>query len=584
MRSNTFQTIRIFWNHAWRYKWLVVSAIFFSVTAIGVELYRAYVYKFFFDALGRGPDIADTALKLLIFWTILGLIRVSFWRITNFCTNVIRARGMADLMQEAYDYLQGHSYRFFSDNFVGSLVTKVKRFESSFDSLVRLMIYDLGRSIVTCSAVIAILFFIKPLLGVIALAWAIIYVFGTVLFIRFKLPIDVKKSQLDSDVTAQLADTITNQLNIKIFNNFSFEKNSFSDITNSHKRIRSYLWNLTTVSQIFQVLSMVALEFILFYYGIYLWKQGLFTLGDFALIQFYMFRMFDLLWDAGDYLLRLYEALADAQEMTEILLTPHEVKDIKDSKPIVVNQGSIVFNKVQFSYVTDNDVLEDYSLEINPSEKVALVGSSGSGKTTVVKLLLRFFDVQNGEILIDGQDISKVSQGSLRDNVSLVPQDPILFHRTLFENISYAKPGASEEEVINAAKLAHCHEFISKLPEGYRTFVGERGVKLSGGERQRVAIARAILKNAKVLVLDEATSSLDSESERLIQDALYTLMKDKTVLVIAHRLSTIMQMDRIVVMENGRIKETGKHQELLKINQGTYQRLWHIQAGSFAEN
>ncbi|MCK4891750.1 MAG: ATP-binding cassette domain-containing protein, partial [Candidatus Pacebacteria bacterium] len=226
-------------------------------------------------------------------------------------------------------------------------------------------------------------------------------------------------------------------------------------------------------------------------------------------------------------------------------------------------------------------VFEKFDLTIKGCQRVALIGPSGAGKTTVIKLLLRNFDVFGGKILIDDQDISKVTQESLWENISLVPQDPILFHRSLMENIRYGKFDATDVEVIKASKLAHCHEFISDLPEKYDTFVGERGVKLSGGERQRVAIARAILRNAPILVLDEATSSLDSQSESLIQDALDKLMKNKTVIVIAHRLSTIVKMDRIIYIDKGRIIEEGTHEELLRKNKGQYRKLWELQAGGF---
>ena len=280
----------------------------------------------------------------------------------------------------------------------------------------------------------------------------------------------------------------------------------------------------------------------------------------------------------------MYQGYADAKEMVEIIKLPHEIKDAPGSKDLAVESGQIEFKDLTFSFNKTRKVLNDINLTIKPGEKVALVGPSGAGKTTFVRLLLRLYSATSGEILIDGQDISKITQESLRKNISMVPQDPILFHRTLAENIAYGKRGASKKEIENAANLAHCDEFIKDLPQGLDTFVGERGIKLSGGERQRVAIARAILKNAPILVLDEATSSLDSNSEMLIQDALNNLMQNKTVIVIAHRLSTIQKMDKIIVVDDGRIIEQGSHSELLKNEYSLYKKLWELQAGGFLKS
>jgi ABC-type multidrug transport system fused ATPase/permease subunit len=262
---------------------------------------------------------------------------------------------------------------------------------------------------------------------------------------------------------------------------------------------------------------------------------------------------------------------------------PYEVMDPAQPEHFTITTGSICFKNVYFEYHGIPPILKDFNLSILGGEKVALVGPSGAGKSTIVKLLLRLHSISSGSITIDGVSIANSTQKELRSVIGFVPQEPALFHRTLLENIRYGKLDATDDEVVEAAKKAHCHEFITRLPEGYNTYVGERGVKLSGGERQRIAIARAILKNAPILVLDEATSSLDSESELLIQDALKILMEGKTVIVIAHRLSTIMMMDRIIVMENGAVVEEGIHPDLVEKEGGLYARLWNIQAGGFAE-
>jgi len=319
----------------------------------------------------------------------------------------------------------------------------------------------------------------------------------------------------------------------------------------------------------------------LFFFAIKYWQQGLITVGVFVLLQAYIINLINHLWGFTRTVRDVYQGYADAKEMVEILLLPHEIKDSPSAKELIVNNGEIEFEKLGFSFNETRSALKDINLTIKPGEKVALIGPSGAGKTTFVRLLLRLYSPPSGEILIDGQDISEATQESLRKNISMVPQDPILFHRTLAENIGYGRRDASRAEIEKAAALAHCDEFISNLPFGFETFVGERGIKLSGGERQRVAIARAILKNAPILVLDEATSSLDSHSEMLIQDALNTLMAGKTTIVIAHRLSTIQKMDRIIVIDEGKIVEQGSHQELLANENSLYKKLWTLQAGGF---
>jgi ATP-binding cassette, subfamily B, bacterial len=289
------------------------------------------------------------------------------------------------------------------------------------------------------------------------------------------------------------------------------------------------------------------------------------------------------LWSFNSVYRRLEEAITDASLFVNYILTPPKVVDSKDASRLKVHDGFISFRDVLFTHPENSDALfHNFSLDIKPGQKVGLVGHSGAGKSTIVNLLLRFMNIDGGSIQIDGQDIAHVTQKSLHQAIAFVPQEPLLFHRSLRENIAYGKPHATGEEILDAARQAHALEFIEKLPEGFDTLVGERGVKLSGGQRQRVAIARAILKDAPILVLDEATSALDSESEKLIQDALARLMKGRTSIVIAHRLSTIAKLDRIIVLENGKVAEDGSHVELLK-NNGIYAKLWNHQSGGFIE-
>ncbi|MCE9628963.1 MAG: ABC transporter ATP-binding protein/permease [Candidatus Vogelbacteria bacterium] len=312
------------------------------------------------------------------------------------------------------------------------------------------------------------------------------------------------------------------------------------------------------------------------YLALSLWSKGSISVGTLVLAQLVFANIFAHLWGLGRSISKFTEALADASEMIDIIERPIEVKDLTTSQTPAIKAGAIEFNKVNFYYHPTNPVFTDFNLTIPAGQKVGLVGSSGCGKSTLVKLILRFVDVQSGEIAIDGQRIDSITQDDLRQNIAYVPQDPSLFHRSLLENIKYGNEEATMEDVIEAAKKAYAHDFISQLPQGYDTLVGERGVKLSGGERQRVAIARAILKRAPIIILDEATSSLDTESEGFIKEAFDSLIKGRTTIVIAHRLSTIQKMDRIIVMDKGKIVEDGNHQELIK-NEEIYHRFWQYQ-------
>ncbi len=583
MKLFTKQTFSIYWQHTKPYGWLVFLVVLGTTGAVASQATIPLFYKKFFDGLAHGSGAMSVSLIGILGWILLlGAINWLCYRVVFWASNYFQPRVASALLNTCFTYLHQHSFGFFSNNFAGSLVRKVNRFARGFEDITDQITFNLGKTVLNFAIIFIVLCFTYWQFALLVLVWSTVYVFVQFALLRLKTKYNLQRAALDSKTTGFLSDTIANHSTVSLFAGLNREMRSFKSLTTRLAKIRQKTWNLSSNIEGVQGVFMLLFEFGIMYVGVQLWKVGKFTIGDFALIQAYALQLFNRLWDIGRSVQRMSEMIADANEMTEILLTPHEIQDLPEAKPLVVSSGHILFNRVKFAYPGNKPVFSNLVLEINPAEKLALVGASGGGKSTIIKLLLRLTDTTGGSVIIDGQNIAQVTQESLRRSIALVPQDPFLFHRSLLDNIRYAKPNASDAQVIGASKLAHCHEFITRLPNKYNTFVGERGIKLSGGERQRVAIARAILKNAPILVLDEATSSLDSESESLIQDALKVLMHNKTAIVIAHRLSTIMQMDRIVVLAGGKIIEEGKHQELLKIRQGIYQNLWQIQAGGFA--
>lgn len=583
-RSNLRLIWRVFWEHARRYP-LAVRVVFLSVIAMqSIAVATPWFFKIFLDTAASSTLPAIETMRQLI-W-ILGIIaaleltRWTLHRAFGIANIYLQANAMNDLSQTAFSNLLGHSYRFFTNNFTGSLVRKVTRLSRSFEEIIDQIAFNILPFLVVSLGILIVLFKRHIILGTALAIW--ILLFGIIYYFiaNWKLKYDRARAEKDSEATGALSDALTNVITIKLFSNYGREKTIYRNIMDELKRLRFWGWGIGEAADAIQALLMIAIEILLFYAWIRLWSGGQVTIGDFALIQGYLIVLFHRIWDFGRVVRRVYEALADAAEMVEILNTPPDVENAPDAKPLTASRGEINFQSVTFGFHDHRKVLEDFNLCVKPGEKVALVGSSGAGKTTIVTLLLRFHDVSAGKILIDGQNIATVTQDSVRKSIALVPQDTILFHRTLTENIRYGRLASTDEEVIEAAKKARCHEFISRLPYGYETYVGERGIKLSGGERQRVAIARAILANTPILILDEATSSLDSEVEALIQDALKNLLRKKTAIVIAHRLSTIMQMDRIIVIDKGKIAEEGTHLDLIARG-GIYKRLWSLQAERF---
>lgn len=574
--------LKYFWQAAKQYKKSFFTVVFSMILASLLDVYIPIQYLKLWNVFSASEfQVVSSAESIVIFILMLNFARFILRRFSGFCLSFFEASTMAALREQAFSYMIAHSHSFFANNFGGSLTQKINKYARAFEKLTDRMMVDGLPLIVRGIGTVVAFYTFLPKYAYILGIFCVVFLFTTFIYLRFKLKYDIIASEADSKTSGAFADVISNQSSVQLFTGYDFEKDRIREIVQSQRKKTKFNWYLWEGLSTTQAFYTILVEFILFWVVVSDWKVGLITLPVVVLLQSYFVRLVDSLWSFGAIIRAYYESFADAEEMAAILDTPYEISD-KNIEILGDVKGEIVFDQVTYIYSNNNSkVLDNFSLEIPAGQKIAIIGSSGSGKTTFVRLLLRLFNLLSGCILIDGVDISNISQKNLRENISFVPQDPVLFHRTLMENIRYGKRDASDEEVLNAARLAHCDEFIQDLPEGYQTYVGERGVKLSGGERQRIAIARAILKNAPILILDEATSALDSQSEHLIQDALHNLIKGKTTIVIAHRLSTIREMDRIIVLQKGKIIEDGKHEDLLKKDGGLYQQLWNLQAGGF---
>ena len=487
---------------------------------------------------------------------------------------------MANIASDAFHRVQRFSTDWHANSFAGSTVRKITRGMWALDLLNDTILIALFPSLVMLVGTTVLLGWYWPMMGLIVAVGSLVYIGLTVtLSLGYVAPAASLANAWDTKLGGSLADAISCNAVVKAFGAEAREDARFAKVVGTWRGRTGRTWFRGTVNGTTQGTTLLLLRIAIVGFALMLWANRQASAGDITFVLTSFFLLQGYLRDVGMHVRNLQRSVNDMEELVDIQGQPLGVADRPGARPIHIGKGGIRFDHVTFHYGSHVlPLYRDFSVTVRPGERVGLVGHSGSGKTTFVKLIQRLYDLNEGRILIDGQDIAEATQASLRGQIAIVQQEPILFHRTLAENIAYGRPGATQAQIEQAARQASAHEFIERLPKGYGTLVGERGVKLSGGERQRVAIARAFLADAPILILDEATSSLDSESEMLIQKAMERLMVGRTTLIIAHRLSTVKSLDRLLVFDKGKIVEEGRHDQLVRLDGGIYRRLFERQA------
>jgi ATP-binding cassette subfamily B protein len=581
--------LRFYWQAAWRYPGLVIGCFLgVPLTVLAKSVLPPLIVSTVLTRLSRG-EFAPHQVWASFHASLVGYVVVTVlsglvsWRLVDYFNWRLEGRVQRDLARRCFRYLVDQSADFHANMFGGSLVSHTTKLLSSYIRIADTTVYHLLPLLWTLGGVVAIMAPRSGLFAVLLALFSVAYIVTAVFVSRPVRRAGLAQATAESAQTGHLADAVTNVMAIKSYAREEFECARFAVATDrTHDTLlrlsRAHARQMTWFGGITTVISVVSL--VVAVYGVVSWGADV---GVVFLIVNYTASVVDQLFQFSNSSLRTYNrAFGDSSGMIAILAEESVVRDPERPEPVRIRAGAISFENVTFRHAgSEEELFDGLTLRIRPGEKVGLVGHSGAGKTSITRLLLRFSDVHGGRILVDGQDIARISQVDLRARIAYVPQEPLLFHRSIRENIAYGRLDADDASVRLAAARANVLGFVDSLPQGLDTLVGERGVKLSGGQRQRIAIARAMLKDAPILLLDEATSALDSESEALIQDALWSLMRGRTAIVIAHRLSTVQRMDRIIVLDEGRVVETGSHRELLDNPSGVYAAFWARQSGGF---
>lgn len=574
------------WIYLRHKKWHLAGFVFIAlVWAIEMSL-SPYLLKVIIDTVVHYPGdqakmIAAILFPAAIYASMSIIINLNF-RLYDYINLQLYPYIRAAIERDMISYLLNHSYTFFQNTFAGSLTKKITDLMENIEPLISIPNeWFYPRVFAAIIACITLSNVVHPLFGIILFSWACLFVFLSYIVSKGSESYSRDFSESISKLSGSVSDSVSNVMSIKLFDNIVHEvshiDNVLNDVIKRDRKLQWYNLKINFIQGLGGSILIIAMLIALIY-GL---KQGWISAGDFALVLTLSITFIWGIHDMGKQMQRYSKVVGTCNQALSIIKLPHDITDLPDALPLEVSKGEIKFNDVSFHYGNNLPLFKHLEVKINPGEKVGLVGYSGGGKSTFIKLILRLIDTQSGQILIDGQDIKTITKSSLRKQIGTIPQEPELFHRTIMENIKFARIDASDEDAIDAAKNARCHDFIMQLPEQYQSLVGERGVKLSGGQKQRIAIARAFLKNAPILILDEATSALDSHTETEIHEALHQVIANKTTIVIAHRLSTLKDMDRILVFVNGEIVEDGSLENLLQNPNSHFYKLWQMQAEGF---